>query len=179
MTTYHWRVRQTLVDYQHLEMWSSLTNWWPWWCKITESWSEKLQTRWASAVDPFIPWCRRIWASGKSQWSSYHSIVCVVPITLSPKPCWTVDHFHLTLTKLNTISDAVALCKFSVILSKTKIWHHSVTHLHSLAVWHWLAASADGKNSHMRFRGTYNVRPPNHVSSLIRLSMILLKRPCI
>lgn len=70
-----------------------------------ESQSENLQTRWVSALDPFIPWGRRIW-------------YCFIPEgLLNP-----VDHFHLRTVKLYTKLDAVILFEIFHYFSKNKYW---------------------------------------------------------
>lgn len=70
-----------------------------------ESQSENLQTRWVSALDPFIPWGRRIW-------------YCFIPEGLLN----LVDHFHLRTVKLYTKLDAVILFEIFHYFSKNKYW---------------------------------------------------------
>lgn len=103
--THQWRAKVALVGPQHPKMRSSLTNWGPWQCKIIESQSENLQTRWVSALDPFIPWGRRIW-------------YCFIPEGLLN----LVGHFHLRTVKLYTKLDAVILFEIFHYFSKNKYW---------------------------------------------------------
>lgn len=116
----------------HSEMRLSLTKWGPWWWRIVESQSENLLMKYASVFNSFIPF-RRVWTWEESQWSLYHSFICVVLIASSMKAWWILLIISTWTTKLYIKFDAVVSFKFSVILLKKQ--KSDGTHLHILTCW--------------------------------------------
>lgn len=151
---------------------SLLTSWRLWWCKIVESWSETLQTRWASPMDPLIQLWKRILASAKVvlKLLTIEKNQFLLEITQNMlETTSNVGSFSLenrqAIHKMwyrKIVEICLILSKFCHIKISDDTPLHVLTHLRFAVD----SVSTVGKISHLRINVTC-IRSPNHVSLAI------------